>query len=213
MSLDDLREQLQVDQAIFGTDRDEIAGPDIDPEPTQEAAEEAKTEGDDVIPDVPVEALTGRRLRKRRRRQGPRKMTIPSRLMEANLCADALLYPSPRDDDRPRTRGDCANVPRPCPYTACRHHLFLDVNRETGSITLNFPHLEVDELVTSCSLDAADRDGLTLEAVGDVMNLTRERIRQIEVRALLKLKLQASGAGLDQALEAIDEMTPADVIW
>lgn len=30
---------------------------------------------------------------------------------------------------RPRTRGDCLTMPRPCPWVGCRHHLLLDVAR------------------------------------------------------------------------------------
>ncbi len=40
----------------------------------------------------------------------------------------------------------------------------------------------------TCALDVADRGGTTLEDVGAIMNLTRERIRQVEVRALAKLE-------------------------
>ena len=72
---------------------------------------------------------------------------------------------------------------------SCAHHLYLDVNPETGSIKLNFPDLEVWEMKDTCSLDVADRNGITLEEVGEIMNLTRERIRQVEVRGLLKLKM------------------------
>jgi DNA-directed RNA polymerase sigma subunit (sigma70/sigma32) len=40
----------------------------------------------------------------------------------------------------------------------------------------------------TCALDVADRGGITLEEVGAIMNLTRERIRQVETRGLLKLR-------------------------
>jgi hypothetical protein len=93
---------------------------------------------------------------------------------------------------RPRTRKDCqlggSNDTRPCAFVSCRHHLYLDVNPETGSIKFNYPHLEVWELPQSCALDVADRGGVTLDEVGEITNLTRERIRQIEVKGLLKLK-------------------------
>lgn len=89
--------------------------------------------------------------------------------------------------DRPRTRADCENGPRPCPWVSCRHHLYLDVNPATGSIKLNYPHLEVEELPRSCSLDVADEGHHTLEEIGAMMNLTRERMRQIELKALNQL--------------------------
>lgn len=92
---------------------------------------------------------------------------------------------------RPRTRADCANGPRPCMFISCKHHLYLDVNPGTGSIKLNFPDKEVWEMEDTCALDVADRGGITLEEVGTIMNLTRERIRQVETRGLLKLRVIA----------------------
>jgi hypothetical protein len=89
---------------------------------------------------------------------------------------------------RPRSRADCANGPRPCMFVSCKHHLYLDVNPETGSIKLNFPDKEIWELEETCALDVADRGGITLEEVGSIMNLTRERIRQVETRGLSKLR-------------------------
>lgn len=87
----------------------------------------------------------------------------------------------------PKTRADCYNMPRPCLIVSCRHNLYLDVNNETGSVKFNFPDKEIWELEESCSLDIAERGGVTLEDVGNIMNLTRERIRQLEIRGLQKL--------------------------
>jgi hypothetical protein len=92
------------------------------------------------------------------------------------------------DQARPRSRADCATGPRPCMFVSCKHHLYLDVNPSTGSIKLNFPDKEIWELSETCALDVADRGGITLEEVGSIMNLTRERIRQVETRGLLKLR-------------------------
>jgi hypothetical protein len=89
---------------------------------------------------------------------------------------------------RPRSRAECANGPRPCMFVSCKHHLYLDVNPATGSIKLNFPDKEIWELAETCALDVADRGGITLEEVGAIMNLTRERIRQVETRGLSKLR-------------------------
>ncbi len=92
------------------------------------------------------------------------------------------------ETSRPRTRAECVSSPRPCLFVACKHHLYLDVNPETGSIKLNFPDKEIWELEETCALDVADKGGITLEEVGAIMNLTRERIRQVETRGLLKLR-------------------------
>ena len=89
---------------------------------------------------------------------------------------------------KPRTRAECANGERPCPFVSCKHHLYLDVSARTGAIKLNFPDLEVWEMTETCALDVADRGGTTLEEVGAIMNLTRERIRQVEVKGLAKLQ-------------------------
>lgn len=89
--------------------------------------------------------------------------------------------------NRPETRADCEAGERPCPYLSCRHHLYLDVEPRTGSIKQNFPDLELHELAETCALDVADRQGVTLEVVGSLMNVTRERIRQLETQALARI--------------------------
>jgi hypothetical protein len=92
------------------------------------------------------------------------------------------------DAQRPRTSADCVNRPRQCQFVSCKHNLSLDVNPETGSIKLNFPDKEIWELEHTCALDVAEKGGITLEEVGEIMNLTRERIRQVETRGLMKLR-------------------------
>jgi hypothetical protein len=140
--------------------------------------------------DSPVPA-TSRKVRRRGRRTRLRARTIAmKRLTKEELRLGALMYP-PVEEERPRTRGACGQE-RPCPWVSCKHHLYLDVNPETGSIKLNFPDLEVWEMKETCALDVADRNGITLEEVGEIMNLTRERIRQVEVRGLLRLKMGTS---------------------
>ncbi len=92
------------------------------------------------------------------------------------------------DDERPRTRAQCRAAARPCLWVSCRFHLFLDVNQATGSVKLNFPHLQPWQLAETCALDLAERGGLTLEDIGALLNVTRERARQLELSGLEKLK-------------------------
>lgn len=132
---------------------------------------------------------TGAARSKKRRASTKRRVTAiaPKEVAPVELAIDE--EPISIDDiKRPATRGECASVERPCPFVSCKHHLFLDV-RETGSIKFNFPALEPDQLKETCSLDVADGDGLSLDDVGELLNLVRERIRQIEVRAMIKLRM------------------------
>ena len=125
-----------------------------------------------------------------------RSQTIaPKRLTRDERAISGLaIYPD--DVERPLMREHCSQMSRPCPFVSCSHHLYLDVNPETGAIKLNFPHLEVWEMTETCSLDVADRGGITLEEVGAILNLTRERIRQVEVRGLCKIKNDDTGGEL-----------------
>jgi hypothetical protein len=131
--------------------------------------------------------LTREQRRSRRKRAVRAKTIRVDRLSKREIELGRMLYPE-TEHDGPRARGECAEGPRPCPFVSCRHHLYVDVSTRTGAIKLNFPDLEVWELGESCALDVADRGGATLEDVGAIMNLTRERIRQVEVSALAKLE-------------------------
>ena len=130
--------------------------------------------------------LTREQLRSRRKRDVRSRTINIKRMTKRELEMGRALYPE-TGYWKPRTRAECARVPRPCPFVSCRHHLFIDVAAGSGAIKLNFPDLEVWELRDSCALDVADRGGVTLEDVGSIMNLTRERIRQLEIRAMAKL--------------------------
>jgi hypothetical protein len=154
--------------------------------------EEFEEVDEDCEPIEPIEdgdqPTVSRKVRRRSRRTRPRSRTIAmKRLTREELRLGALMNP-PVDIPRPQSRAECSAESRPCPWVACKHHLYLDVNPETGSIKINFPDLEPWQLPQTCALDVADRGGITLEEVGEIMNLTRERIRQVEVRGLLKLR-------------------------
>jgi hypothetical protein len=143
------------------------------------------------VPDVQTaDTAVTREQRRSRRKRAVRARTISvKRMTKRELELGRLLYPE-TDYWKPRERAECAGSAsdRPCPYVSCKHHLYLDVSPRTGAIKLNFPDLEVWEMNETCALDVADRGGTTLEDVGAIMNLTRERIRQVEVRALAKLE-------------------------
>ena len=143
---------------------------------------------------APEPQLTREQRRSRRKRDVRARTISVKRLSKAELERGRILFPEETATERPRTREACVEGARPCPFVSCQHHLYLDVSPRTGAIKLNFPDLEVWEMNETCALDIADRGGTTLEEVGAIMNLTRERIRQVEVKGLAKL-------------QAFDEMT------
>ena len=157
---------------------------DLDPTPPRIDDEDAPQ---------PEVARIRRKVRSAGRDGRVRSKTIaPKRLTrDERRLSELLVYPD--DVERPASRHECSQMHRPCPFVSCSHHLYLDVNPETGAIKLNFPHLEVWEMAETCSLDVADRGGITLEEVGAILNLTRERIRQVEVRGLTKIKDHTGG--------------------
>ncbi|NLE85282.1 MAG: hypothetical protein GX607_02670 [Myxococcales bacterium] len=172
-----MMEAKAIEQAVEG-----VQG--VEAEPTERAVRHSE-----VVP------ITREQRRSRRKRDVRARTISVKRMTKRELEIGRLLYPE-TDYWRPRTRSECVDGPRPCPFVSCKHHLFIDVSPRTGAIKLNFPDLEVWELTESCALDVADRGGTTLEDVGAIMNLTRERIRQVEVKALAKLEALQDMASL-----------------
>lgn len=94
-------------------------------------------------------------------------------------------------------RSDCIGGQRPCRYTRCRYHLWIDA-----------PSSRIEEMGETCALDVADRGRSSLDEIGQLMGLTRERIRQIEVVALRKLRKRLQQQKVNNEREAkIDPMT------
>lgn len=147
------------------------------------------------------EGVTREQRRSRRKRPVRARTISVKRMTKRELELGRMMFPE-NDYWKPRSRAECAEGPRPCPFVSCQHHLFVDVSPRTGAIKLNFPDIEVWQMGESCALDIADRGGTTLEDVGAIMNLTRERIRQVEVRALAKLQ---AVRGMDVLREFVDE--------
>jgi hypothetical protein len=172
---------LPASEALSGIPEESEA----DPEATEGEDEEADVDAASEQPtEVPAPAAAADESR-RRSKTIPRKQMLRERrrmLAEGNL-PEILEY------ERPMSRSECRSSHRPCLYVSCRYHLYLDVNPTTGSIKINFPDREVWDLPETCALDVAERGGVTLEEVGEIMNLTRERIRQVEVTGLEKLKV------------------------
>lgn len=157
--------------------------------------------------DAPAHEQSGDDTRVRGRTLSRKQMTRELRRQQREGVVDPEEQALRADLERlrPRTRADCVDGPRPCLYVSCKYHLYLDVNPRTGSVKLNFPDKELWEIEDTCALDVADRGGITLEEVGAIMNLTRERVRQVETRGVHRMRVltddDLARDGLDGALD------------
>ena len=114
-------------------------------------------------------------------------------------------------DQRPRTRGDCAGGLRPCPWVGCRYHLASDYRPASRDVTIrrrivgergcSDAHAAdlVLQMAQTCALDVADDGPVTLDVTGQLFELTRERVRQLEEKAILKLRRGLSRFGIDRS--------------
>lgn len=88
---------------------------------------------------------------------------------------------------RPKTRGDCLEGPRPCPWVSCRYNLYLDVNAK-GRVKLQFKEIEPGEVdSTLCALDHSDSEHSPAE-VAALTGIPRGDVLLIEERAISKLQ-------------------------
>jgi len=88
---------------------------------------------------------------------------------------------------------------RPCPFVSCRYHLYIDI-KANGGFVVQFADREPWDLPQTCALDVADKGGHTLEEVGNIIGVTRERVRQLEEAALDRLR---------EEKEKLEEWKPA----
>lgn len=94
------------------------------------------------------------------------------------------------------SRADCIDGPRPCPIVRCRYHLALDIK---GSGAIHLPSMtdksrvrelrdiDVASMTETCALDVADRGEHDLRTIGELLNISAERVRQIEETAIKRL--------------------------
>jgi hypothetical protein len=81
---------------------------------------------------------------------------------------------------------------------SCRYHLYLEA-KSNGNIRLNAPGLEVEELQHSCALDVADDGCVTLDDIGKLLHVSRERSRQISDDSIDKIRQSGAACALLQA--------------
>lgn len=106
----------------------------------------------------------------------------------------------PPDEDeehwRPKTRADCAKVPRPCPYVGCKYNNYLHVH--DGSANPPGRADSVDHRLRilhegepgdmpahlSCAMDIAEAGGASCKDIAEALGVSRQRADQVLRRTL-----------------------------
>lgn len=135
-----------------------------------------------------------------------RKTKLKIKWKKIEVSHGGLFLVTPGRRTTPKTRGDCMYVQRPCLHLLCRYNLLLRVR--VGYVRSN-PNTSDSEIKTSywlddrvlqiiegkqvrirhsCALDLAEMGGMTLEQIGDIIGVSRERVRQIEMDARRKME-------------------------
>lgn len=130
---------------------------------------------------------------------------------------------------RPRTRGECLEEARPCPWVGCRDHLLIDEapplkNGQAPGLMINvkgsarrrrlsssadaaqveaWTDSAVSTLMTmtdTCARDVAKRGAITTAEVGRKLGVTKEQARLELIAARIKA-MEAGGEGLADLAE------------
>jgi len=136
--------------------------------------------------------------------------------------------------ERPETRGDCIDGPRPCPWVGCRYHLLVDVNSR-GDLALNrrtgqsrrdtlyateqsvelveeWMDIAIDRLSTmreTCALDVAERGEHSVPELAELLGISRQSARDLMIKARSEGARVAEDLGIDEELrEGIQRDSP-----
>lgn len=145
-------------------------------------------------------------------REGPRARTESIKRLSKRALRAGAEETADYTESLPATWGECQSrglgtPENPCWFARCKYSLLLDINEATGAIKVNHPGaldgtgaLDPSVLRETCVLRVAAVER-TLEETGMLYNLTRERVRQIEMKGLAALKELASLARLQDWID------------
>ncbi len=126
--------------------------------------------------------------------------TTAKRVREVReVMRDLVSLDRPVGDDGGASVGDLIADSRLDPAREAQTH---DVHRQIALAMAGLEPRECEVLTLRFGLDGSDP--MTLEAIGRTFGLTRERIRQMQNRALTKLRTSAGGVDLHGLLDVLD---------
>lgn len=111
----------------------------------------------------------------------------------------------------PRTRRECPNGP--CPHVGCRYHLWTERRLDRHGAVVDLRETAAfGNIEHTCVLNEIARGPLTLEAIGGMFEVSRERVRQIEADALARLR-DADPGVLRELLAAVSDIQSDGEAW
>ena len=131
----------------------------------------------------------------------PRSVCVECRRLARNDYQKYWHHIRLKKEKKPVARSECAEMGRPCVWISCKHHMLwifmsVGIKRDPNIRMTRFLNSKsiaefvnvIDKLIETCTFDVADKDGQTLENVAEIMGTTRERVRQIEENAIIRLR-------------------------
>lgn len=104
---------------------------------------------------------------------------------------------------QPKVRSECPPPSEPCPHVTCRYHLWTTRAYRDGAIVAIRESETWGDTDHTCALHEADAGWQTAERVAATMHISRQRVNQIEAKALRKMRVaieQAIGNHTDSGL-------------
>jgi hypothetical protein len=149
-----------------------------------------------VAPKLPADLIERERVGRRLGGSRPEPLVVVGRKDMAqvqNTRKRLRLVPPKTISERPLTRGECVDAPRPCPFISCKYHLALEVTLG-GSIKAMRPDIfdvegvpDLERLDETCVLDVAERAPEPHE-ISELLNIAPQLVERIEERALKKIR-------------------------
>lgn len=149
-----------------------------------------------AAPKLPADLIERERVGRRLSGSRPEPLVVVGRKDMAqtqNTRKRLHLVPPKTVSERPLTRGECVDGPRPCPYLSCKYHLAIEVTMG-GSIKAMRPDVfdaegvpDLERLDETCVLDVADRAPQPHE-ISELLNIAPQLVERIEERAMKKLR-------------------------
>lgn len=109
--------------------------------------------------------------------------------------SDSDALPRERLNFHKLTRGACMRAEGPCDTQLCR----FNVLGEHRSPRTPRGRERIQVIVEPCALKCANAGSSKLDEIGAALGITRERVRQVEQKALVKLRRRLRDLGITQA--------------